>query len=132
MVDDGLDDLPGPEPGIHPEDQLSGRARPADPTGGLAHEPLRATPGSGRAFAHPGVQDLAGPSPGGQQRMKPQHPGVAVGGALLGVAVDLTDRGVDVDEHRRIARSCSRLPRAGERRLGHLVELADVPERQTA
>jgi hypothetical protein len=52
------------------------------------------------AFAQPGVEDLAGVGAGGQQRVVAEDLGVAVRGAGLGVAVDLTDRGVHIDDQR--------------------------------
>src|SRR5690606_41778204 len=54
--------------------------------------------------------------------------GVTEPGALLGVAVHLTDRGIDVDHQRVIAGPGARCPRRGQRLLGEPVELADMAE----
>ena len=45
------------------------------------------------------MQHLSGIRPCGEQRMVAEHMGVAVGGCLLGLAVHLGDRRVDVDGH---------------------------------
>jgi hypothetical protein len=47
--------------------------------------------------------------------MQPELAGVAVRRTLLAVAVNLTDGRVDVDEHHRVARPGTGLPRAGWR-----------------
>jgi hypothetical protein len=78
------------------------------------------------------VQHLAGVGAGGQQRAVAQHPGVAVGGPLLVVAVDLADGGVDVDRHRRLAGTGAGRPRPAQGDLGDSVELADVAEGERA
>ena len=54
----------------------------------------------------------------------------AVRGALFLFAVDLADRGVQIDRQRRTARACSQLPCASQRARQHRFELADVTERE--
>ncbi len=54
----------------------------------------------------------------------------AVRGSLFLFAVDLADRGVQIDRQRRTARACSQLPCASERARQHRFELADVTERE--
>jgi hypothetical protein len=61
-----------------------------------------------------------------------KHPGVAVGGAALVVAVDLTDGGVQVDGHGPIAGSGAGCPCPAPDGLGHAVELADVGKGEAA
>ena len=56
----------------------------------------------------------------------------AVRGALFLFAVDLADRGVQIDRQRRTARACSQLPCASQRARQHRFELADVTERDRA
>ncbi len=48
-------------------------------------------------LAHPGVEDLAGVGPSGEDRVVAEHLGVAVGGSALGLAAHLTDGGVEID-----------------------------------
>ena len=74
------------------------------------HTPCRVR----RARAQAGMQDLAGVGPGGQQRVVAELAGVAVRGALLGVAVDLADRGVHI-HHQRPRRSGAEFPGPGDR-----------------
>ena len=76
------------------------------------------------------MEDLTGPGPGREHRVVAQHPRVAEGGALLRVAVDLTDRGVHVDRHRPALRPGARRPGPPDRLGDHRVELADMPERE--
>jgi hypothetical protein len=75
----------------------------------------------------------AGRGGGGQQRIESADPGVAEPGTLLGIAVDLDDGVVDVDQNtlgvdarllqkRRLVREPGQEPRC------HRVELADVTE----
>src|SRR5580698_6561563 len=52
------------------------------------------------ASAFTNMQDLAGVSAGGHQRVQPQHPGVTVCRALLGIPVNLAHRRVHIDRHR--------------------------------
>jgi len=65
-------------------------------------------------------------------RVQPTHPRAAVGGALLGVAMDLTDRVVDIEErHPLVGSGASDQPRDSsaqprENPGGDLVELLDV------
>ena len=59
------------------------------------------------AFAHAGGEHFAGVGACGQQRVIAQHLGVAVRGAALVLAVDLTDRGVQIDRQRLVAGACA-------------------------
>ena len=63
----------------------------------LVDEAAGAALGVGRSFAHPGMQHLAGIGPGGEQRVVTEHLGVAEPGTLFLLAVDRTDRRVDID-----------------------------------
>src|SRR5215211_6011039 len=58
--------------------------------------------------------------------------GVAVGRALLVVAVDLADSGVGINGQRAVPGSGACLPRPGQRGLGEPVQLADVAEGERA
>jgi hypothetical protein len=104
------------------------RTRPRD----FVDEPCGAAGGVGPASALAGVQHLAAISTAGKQRVVAEGVGVAVGGALLVVAVDLADRGVKVDGHRPIARTRPSRPRSRKDCLGEPVELADMPEGEGA
>ena len=55
-----------------------------------------------------------------------------VSGASLGLARHLTDRGVHIDRHRRLAGTAAGCPRPTQHRPGSLVELADVTPRERA
>jgi hypothetical protein len=76
-------------------------------------------------------EHLAAVGTGGEQRMLAEGVGVAVGGALLVVAVHLADGGVQVMVIGPSPGRPSR-PRAREQRLGEPVELADMPEGEGA
>jgi hypothetical protein len=78
------------------------------------------------------MQDLAGVGTAGQQRVVAEGVGVAVGGALLCVAVHLAHRGVQVHRHRLMTGARPSRPRPGKDLLGEPVELADVPEGERA
>ena len=78
------------------------------------------------------MQQLAGVGPEGQQRVVAESMGVAVAGALLVVAVDLTDGGVHVDRQGAIAGSGTCGPRSPKDGRGHLVQLAGVAEGEAA
>lgn len=92
----------------------------------LLAEALGPPLGVGRAFAHPGVQHLAGVGACCEQRMVPKSLRVAVGGADLVLAVHLADRRVEVDDE--AIRETEKRPGAGDRLSDHGVELADVAE----
>jgi hypothetical protein len=77
-------------------------------------------------------EHLAGVGPGGQQRVVAEGVGVAVGGALVVVAVDLAHGGVQVHGHRPITGTPAGRPRAREQLLAQPVELADVAEGEGA
>jgi hypothetical protein len=77
-------------------------------------------------------EHLAGVGAGGQQRVVAELAGVAVAGATLVVAVDLTDGGVHIDGHRRLAGSGTGCPCPGQDGLGDPIELADVAEGEGA
>jgi hypothetical protein len=74
------------------------------------------------------MQHLAGVGPGGQQGVVAEHPGIAVGRALLGVPVDLTDGGVHTHRQRLLAWSGSCRPGAGEDLFSEAVQLPNVAE----
>ena len=96
----------------------------------LVNEAHHASRGSRGAFAHAGGEHLAGVGACGQQRMIAEHFGVAVRGALLVLAVDLTDRGVQIDHQRPRAGARSQPPRPRQGARPHSVELAGVTERE--
>ena len=118
-----------PEAGVEAHDQLAGGARPTQPGHQLFDEPLGSPLGVGRALAHPDVEELAGPGPGGEQGVVAELVGVAVAGTVLGLAAHLTDGGVEVDDQ-PIALP-DRHPSTHARRsvsAEHGVELTDVAE----
>jgi hypothetical protein len=128
----GADGLGRPEPRVGADGQLAAGAGAAHPGGQFVDEAGGAAGGVGPPGALAGVQDLAGVGAGGQQRMVPEGVGVAVGGALLVVAVDLAHRGVQVHGHRPITGAWAGRPRPLESLLGKPVELAHVPEGEGA
>ena len=60
------------------------------------------------------------------------HSRVAVGGTVFLFAVHLTDRRIEIDRHRRVARTGARRPCPADRLGDDFVELADMPERERA
>ena len=64
----------GPEPRVEAHHDLPGRSGPAQPGHQLVDEAAGPPGGVRRAFAHPGVEDLAGVGPGGQDRVVAQAP----------------------------------------------------------
>src|SRR5215211_7121087 len=123
-------DLLIPESRVGSEEDLPARAGAADSREQLVDEAQRAALRVGLALAQPDVQDLVGARARGQQRVVAELAGVAVAGALLGVAVDLAEEAVDVDHEAILARAGPRPPRAAKRLAEHPIELADVPERK--
>jgi hypothetical protein len=128
MAAAGADGLGRPEPRVGAHGQLPAGAGAAHPCDQLVDEPCGAAGGVGPAGALAGVQHLAGVGTGGNKRVVAKGVGVAVGGALLVVAVHLAHGGVQVHGHRGVARSGAGGPRPREQLLGEPVELADVPE----
>lgn len=98
-----VDERVGPEPRVGAHGELTDGAGAPHPGDELLDEPLVAS--LRRAFAEPGVQHLAGAGPAREDRVVAEDPRVAVGGALLLLAVHLTDRGVQVDRHRGLPRT---------------------------
>jgi hypothetical protein len=78
------------------------------------------------------MENLTGIGPGGHQRMQTQHPGVPVGGALLGITMHLADRRVEIHRHGPVCRSGPGGPGPGEDLGAQLIELADMTEGETA
>jgi hypothetical protein len=71
------------------------------------------------------VEHLAGIGPSRKQRVVTEDPGVAVAGALLVVAFDLTDRRVDVEDE-TVLWPGPQCPRPSQGLRDHLVELTDM------
>ena len=94
----GVDERPGQEPGVGPQDERAGGPGPTHPGDELFDESLVAALGG--PLAQPGVEHLAGLGPHGDERVIAEDAGVAVGGALLQLAVDLADGRVEIDRHR--------------------------------
>jgi hypothetical protein len=100
-ADRGTDQAAPVERRVGPDQRLA----PGDPGDGLQRvrdQAFCAAWGTARALAHPlGDHHRRGLGRGyrGQQRVEPPDPGVAEPGALLGVAVDLDDGVVDIDQH---------------------------------
>ena len=121
-----------PEPRVGPQGQLAADAGTTHPPGQLLHEPFGTAGGVGPPGAHAGMQYLAGVGSGGQQRMVAEHPGVAVGRALLGMPVDLTHGRVHIHRQRPSTRSGTGRPGPGEDLFGQPVQLTDMPEGEPA
>jgi hypothetical protein len=96
-------------------------------TNRAAPRALLARPERWRAREH-----LTAVSTRSEQRMVAKRVGVAVGSALLVVAVHLAHRRVQVHGHRPTTGSGTSGPRPGKDLLGEPVELADVPEGERA
>jgi hypothetical protein len=107
------DGLGRPEAGVGAHGQLAAGAGVADPGGELVDEPGGAAGGVGPPGPLAGVQDLAGVGAAGNKRVVAEFAGVAVGGALLCVAVHLAHRGVQVHRHRPITGARPSRPRPG-------------------
>ncbi len=121
-----------PKPGVGPQQLHAASAGAVDAGDQLLAEALDPLLCVGRSLAQADVQRLPGVGARGQQRVVPVELGVAVGGALLVVAADLTDEAVDVDHQPAVARAGAGLPGPLDRPAQQRVELADVPERQRA
>ena len=79
------------------------------------------------------MEDLAGEGPGGQDRVVAELLGVAIGGAMLQLAVDLVDGRIDVDDQAfALAWTRPERPDRTERFADHPLELADVAEGEGA
>ena len=113
--------------------QLPARSGSADPAHRLTQEVGGAAGGVGAALAQPGHQHVTRPGRNGEQRVIAAHARVAVvPGALLGQAVGLADRRIEVDRERRVAWSRPGRPAAGEQLAAEAVELADVAPAEAA
>jgi len=126
-----VDQFPGPERRVGPDGDLPGHAGP--PNGGedLPDEPQNPAGRSGGALAHPRSENLTGPGTGRDQRVISQHARVTIRGALLGFAVHLCDRRVEIDHQvLTLTGSGARRPRVGQQAAAHSVELADMAERE--
>lgn len=119
-----------PEPRIEPDRQRTGRAGATDAGDQLFEETDRAALGVRRSLPHPRVQHLSGVSACGQQRVIAEGVGVAEPGTLLRVAVDFTDRRVDVDHQRPRVWAGAHRPGAFEGVADHGFHLPAVPERE--
>lgn len=124
------DDLLVPKAGVGADQNLPRGAGATDAGEQFVDEPQRAALRVGLALSEPDVQDLVAVGAGGQQRVVAEPVRVAVAGALLAGAVDLTDERVDIDHQPLIAWTGPRAPRAAQRLSEHAVELAHVPERE--
>jgi hypothetical protein len=74
------------------------------------------------------VEDLTGVGSSGTQGVLAECLGVAAGGTLLLLAVDLFDGAVDVDGHRGFARSSPEGPGPNQQLLTQRIEQAGVSE----
>ena len=118
----------GVEARVGPQGELAGGTGTTRPPDGLPNEPLCSPARAGRSLPLADVEDLARVGPGGDQRVLPEYAGVAIGGPLLLLPIDLLDGGVDVDDHRVIARTSAERPCSGQHLLSEGVELADMAE----
>ena len=69
------------------------------------------------------MKDLTGPGPGREQRVVAELFGVAVRGALLRVAMDLTHGGIEIDHHVRGTGPGACSPRVGQQSCRNSVKL---------
>jgi len=121
------DDGVGIEAAVGPDGQLSARPGSADPADRLGQEVGGPPGGVGPALAQAGHEDVAGPGGDRQQWVIAAHARVPVmERALLGQAVRLADRRVEIDRERLGSGSRSGRPGPREDLPADPVELADV------
>ena len=117
--------------GAHRE--LPARSGAAHPRHRLTQEVGGAAAAVRAALAQPRHQHLTRPGRHREQRVIAARARVAgLAGALLGQAVGLAERRVEVDRERRVARSRPGRPGAGEQLAAEAVELADVAPAEAA
>ena len=117
--------------GAHRE--LPARSGSAHPAHCLTQEVGGAAGGVRAALAQPRHQHLAAAGRNREQRVIAARARVAgLAGALLGEAVGLAERRVEVDRERRVAGSRPGRPGAGEQLAADAVELADVAPAEAA
>jgi hypothetical protein len=120
-----LDGVIGPIPRVEADDDLASGPGPAQAGHELFDEALGPASGVGRALAQPGMEDLAGVGPRGQDRVVTEHLGVSEGGALFQLAENLSNRGIDVDHQALVSRARPEGPGALKGVTDHLFELAE-------
>ena len=99
----------------------------------LTQEVRGAAGGVGAALAQPRHQHVTRPGRHREQRVIAARARVAgLAGALLGQAVGLAERRIEVDRERRVAGSRPGRPAAGEQLAAEAVELADVAPAEAA
>ena len=96
----GVDERVGEEPGIGPQGERTAGPGPAHPGNEFFDESLVAALGG--SLAQAGVEHLARLGPRGDERVIAEDGGVAIGGALLRLSVDLADRRIEVHRHGRV------------------------------
>ena len=117
--------------GAHRE--LPRRPGSADPTHRLTQEVSGAAAAVRAALAQPRHQHVTRPGRHREQRVIAARARVAgLAGTLLGQAVGLAERRVEVDRERRVAWSRPGRPAAGEQLAAEAVELADVAPAEAA
>ncbi len=119
-----------PEPRIETAYELTRRARMTDPGDQLLNEPARTSGRVRLPFPHPGMQHLTRIRAGREQRVITQHFRIPIPGALFLFPVHLTDRRIDIDHQPPVAGTRTERPGTAQRLGDHLVELADMPERE--
>ena len=119
---------PGVERRVRAHRQRPGRAGVAQPRHRLGQERLGAAGRARRPAPQPGENHLPGLGQRRELGVIAADLGVAVVSALLGPAVDLADRGVQIDRQRpgRVGRSGAGGPEPPEQPAGDRVQLADV------
>ena len=122
----------GPKARVKTHDDRAGRSGPTQARHELFDEALDAALGVGRPLAQAGMEDLSGGGQGGQDRVVAELLGVAIGGTVLLLAVDLVDGRVDVDDEAFVTRSRPERPRGAEGLADDPLELADVAEGERA
>ena len=129
---EALEHLDVPEPRVGAQQLDAGRAGTRDARDQLVGEAQHPLLGVRGTLAQADVQRLARVGAGREDRVVAEQLRVAVGGALLEPAADLSDEAVDVDHQPPVAWAGAGLPGALERYPEQPVELAHVPERERA
>jgi hypothetical protein len=110
----------------------AGGARALDPRDQFLNEAQGAAGGVGRTLPGADVQDLAGAGASGQDRVIAATAGVAKPGALLVIAMNLTDKRININNQPVAAGAGAGRPRARQAVGQDAIELADMPERERA
>jgi hypothetical protein len=124
---EAIEGLVGPKSRVGAQQLGAGRAGPLEAGDQFIAEAQHPPGGVRRPCSEPDVQALSGVGARRDDRVIAAQAGVAKRGALLGMAVHLTDQRIDVNDETVLAGTRARLPRTGERLAQDAIKLPDVP-----